>query len=218
MQTRDLSLDLELYSLDEEKGEFEGHAAIFDKPNLIGEIIVPGAFKKSLRRDKKRVKMLRGHNQDVIIGVWEIIREDSDGLFVKGRLLLQLQAGAEAFVLLKEEALDALSIGFLIAKDEFDTQRKHLRLLEIDLYEISLVAIPKQPEARITRVCAMAPEEITTKRELEKALRDAGFSTATSGYVSAGWNPPALRDAEGGDEMVKRIQRVTESLKTVAGT
>ena len=212
MQTRDISFDLELYALDDEKGEFEGHAALFDKPDRFGEIIVPGAFKKSLHKDKKRVKMLRGHDQNAIIGVWEVIKEDADGLFVKGRLLLQLQAAAEAFILLKEQALDALSIGFLVIKDEFDTEKKRSKLLEIALLEISLVTIPRQPGALVTNVRSVAPEEITTKRELEKALRDAGFSTATSGYISAGWTPPALRDAEGGNELVRRIQRLTESL------
>ena len=126
--------------------------------------------------------------------------------------MLQLQAAAEAFILLKEKALDALSIGFLPATEEFDSKKKQLNILEIDLFEISLVALPRQPGALVTSVRTMSPEEITTKRDLEIALRDAGFPVSTSKYICAGWTPPAPRDAEGGNELVKRIRRLTESL------
>lgn len=216
MKTKDLSIDLEIYALDEEKGEFEGHAALFNTPDRFGELIAPGAFKRSLHKHKKRVKMLRGHDANVIIGVWEEIREDAEGLFVRGRLLLELSAAKEAFILLKEKALDALSIGFLVEKEEFDVKKKTLTLLEVSLLEISLVTIPRQAGALVTSVRSVSPEEITTKRELERALRDADFSVSTSKYITAGWNPPAPRNAEGGDEMVKRIRRLTKSL-TAAG-
>lgn len=212
MQTRDLGLDLELYALDEEKGEFEGFAAVFNKPDRMGEIIAPGAFERSLHKHKKRVKMLRGHDPNAIIGVWETIREDSEGLFVKGRLLLQLQSAAEAFILLKEQALDALSIGFRLVREEFDTKKKQITLLEVDLLEISLVTIPRQPGALVTSVRSASPEDITSKKELERALRDAGFPVSTSKYITAGWTPPALRNAEGGDEVVERIRRLTKSM------
>lgn len=213
MLTRSISTELNLCSSDDGEGTFEGHAAIFGKLNSFDEIVVPGAFKKSLRaRSKHKVKMLRQHQQGMIIGVWEEIREDAEGLFVKGRLLTEIQSAKETLILLKAKALDGLSIGFRTIKEEFDHKKKTLNLLEIDLFEISLVAIPAQANALVTSVRAMSPEELTTKRELENALRDAGFSEATSRYISAGWTPPAQRDAGGGEDMVKRIRRITESL------
>ncbi len=213
MLTRSISTELSLCAADAEEGTFEGHAAVFGKLNSFSEVIMPGAFKKTLKsRSKNKVKMLRQHQQSSIIGVWEELREDSDGLFVRGRLLTEIQAAKETLILLKAKALDGLSIGFRTVLEEFDHKKKHINLLEIDLFEISLVAIPSQAAALVTAVRAMSPEEITTKIELEKALRDAGFSTSTSKYITAGWNPPALRNAEGGDEMVERIQRLTKSL------
>ncbi len=213
MLTRSTSTELNLCASDAEEGTFEGHAAIFGKLNSFDEIVMPGAFKKTLRaRAKGKVKMLRQHQQDSIIGVWEELREDGEGLFVRGRLLTEIQAAKETLILLKAKALDGLSIGFRTVIEEFDNKKKQIRLLELDLFEISLVAIPAQASALVTTVRAMSPEEITTKTDLEKALRNAGFSTSTSKYICAGWNPPALRNAEGGDEMVKRIQRLTKTL------
>ncbi len=213
MLTRSISTELNLCASDAEEGTFEGHVAVFDKLNDFGEIVMPGAFKKTLKaRGKGKVKMLRQHQQSSIIGIWEELREDNEGLFVRGRLLTEIQAAKETLILLKAKALDGLSIGFRTIIEEFDSKKKQVRLLELDLFEISLVAIPAQAAALVTSVRAMSPEEITTKTELEKALRNAGFSTSTSKYICAGWNPPALRNAEGGEEMVKRIRRLTESL------
>ena len=213
MLTRSVSTELNICASDAEEGTFEGHAAIFGKLNSFDEIVVEGAFKKTLKsRAKHKVKMLRQHQQAAIIGVWEEIREDDKGLFVRGRLLTEIQAAKETLILLKAKALDGLSIGFRTIVEEFDHKKKQINLMEIDLFEISLVAIPSQANALITSVRAMSPEQLTTKLDLEKALRDAGFSTSTSKYITAGWSPPALRNAEGGDELVKRIRRLTKSL------
>ncbi len=218
MLTRSTSTELVLCASDAEEGTFEGHAAIFGKLNSFGEIVIPGAFKKTIKnRSKHKVRMLRQHQQSSIIGVWEELREDSEGLFVRGKLLTEIQAAKETLILLKAKALDGLSIGFRTILEEFDHKKKHINLLEIDLFEISLVAIPSQAAAVVTSVRAMSPEEITTKRDLEVALREAGFSVSTSKYICAGWTPPAPRDAEGGKDMVKRIRRLTKSL-TAAGT
>ena len=52
------------------------------------------------------------------IGVFDEIKEDSHGLYVKGRLALKTQAGQEAYELLKMGALDGLSIGFRVNPKE----------------------------------------------------------------------------------------------------
>lgn len=218
MELKQFSAAIELKALDEDKGEFEGHAAIFDKADSMNDIIVPGAFKKSLRtHPKKKVKMLRQHNMADIIGVWDTIKEDSDGLFVKGRLLLQLQKAQETFILLKEGVLDSMSVGFRTVVDEYDSVKQIRKLLEVKLFEISLVAIPAQKDALVTSVKHVSPTDITTKRELENALRDAKFSESTSKFIASGWNPPARRDDEGEDETVKCIRRLTETVKTATG-
>ncbi len=220
MEIKKFFTPFEFKADNDEEGVFEGHAAVFNDVDRQANIIMPGAFKKSLhKRPAKKVKMLLGHDQKAMIGVWESMKEDSTGLFVKGRLLMQLQSAQETLILLKEGVLDSMSIGFHTVLDQFDNKRRALNLLEIDLFEVSLVAIPAQPGALVTSVKNIAPEEITTKRQLEEVLRDAEFSKATSAYICAGWNPPARCDTEGGnDELVASIRRVTENIKTATGT
>lgn len=217
METKELPASFELKELNESKGEFEGHAAVFNQEDDRGDIILPGAFTKSLHKHpKQRVKMLLEHDTKAHIGRWDEIREDETGLFVKGHLLPSLTAAKEALVLLKEGMLDSMSIGFRTITDRFDTETRTRSLLEIALFEISLVSFPAQEAALVTSVKHLSPEEITTKRELENALRDAGFSKAACAYISAGWSPPARRDAEG-TELVKALHALTKTMKTATG-
>jgi HK97 family phage prohead protease len=208
------AFDLELRTDDEGEGTFEGHAAIFDKVNSHREIVKRGAFKESVTsRGLKGIKMFFGHDRNMPIGKWTEIREDKKGLFVRGQLLMQLEKAKEAFLLMREEILDGLSIGFRIVEDSFDRENEQIILHKIDLREVSLVTMPSASEALITKVRDASPEEVRSERELEKVLRDAGFSRAFSQYIVAGWTPPALRDAEGGTQLVESIRGLTASLQ-----
>ncbi len=184
-------------------GTFTGMASTFGNKDLMGDIIEAGAFKKSLkRRPAKKVKLLHQHDGwSLPLGVFAEIEETPKGLMVKGRLAMGTQQGREVFELMKMGALDALSIGFRVAKDGaiFDRD-KGLRIIkEIDLIEISVVNFPANPRARITGVKGLTVEDIQTKHDLEAVLRDAGVSRQVAKYVAAHWQPPAQRDVEGGE-------------------
>lgn len=210
------AFDLEFRTDDDGEGIFEGHAAIFDKVNSHREIIKKGAFKEALAdRGMKGIKMFFGHDRNLPIGRWTEIREDKKGLFVRGQLLLKLEKAAETLLLMQEEILDGLSIGFSPAKtiEAFDQENNQFILSKVDLREVSLVMMPSAEDALVTKVRDISPEELTTKIELEKALRNAGISRATSQYIVAGWSPPALRNAEGGTDLVKSIRGLTASLQ-----
>lgn len=216
METKGFETSFELKTSDD--GVFEGHGAVFNKPDEFGDIIMPGAFKKSLRtHGRRKVKMFLEHDRTKLLGVWEQLKEDGDGLFVKGRLLLELQTAKEVFILMKEGVLDSLSIGFRTILSQFDSKREGRNILELKLFEVSLVSIPAQMAALITNVKNVSPEDIETKGDLERVLRDVGISKSVSRFIVAGWTPPARRDAEGGTELVSRISAVTKSLRTATG-
>lgn len=219
METESFDVAFELKDLNENKGEFEGHAAVFDTPDEYKDVFVAGAFKKSLRgRPASKIKMLRQHNHKSLIGVWKEIKEDKDGLFVKGQLLLDIQEAAETFALMKAGALDSMSTGFRTVVDQYDQKTQHRSLLEVRLFEISLVSIPAHADALVSAVKQFSPEDIRNSTDLEKALRDAGFSKSSSKFITAGWTPPAQRDVEGGnDELVRSIQDLAKSMRLKTG-
>lgn len=190
--------ELTLKATNEGEGSFEGFAAIFDKKDRGMDIILPGAFTKSLHgRKPKKVKMLLQHDQKDLIGMWDHFEETEKGLFAKGHLILDLPKAEQTHRLMKEGLLDSLSIGFITIVDAWDSKKVARILHEVDLLEVSPVAIPMQADAVITAVKSVGPDNIITKRDLEGVLRDAGFSKALAAYVCAGWTPPARRDDEG---------------------
>ncbi|MFT6912141.1 MAG: HK97 family phage prohead protease [Paracoccaceae bacterium] len=129
----------------------EGYASLFGKTDQGGDIVVPGAYSGSLKRlgaGDIRVKMLWQHDPAQPIGVWDEVREDERGLFVKGRLLNEVAKGREAAALIEAGAIDGLSIGYRTKRAEKDAQGRRL-LHDLELWEVSLVTFPMLPEARV---------------------------------------------------------------------
>jgi hypothetical protein len=127
----------------------EGYASVFGQGDRGGDVVAPGAFAASLAaRGAGRVRMLWQHDPGQPIGVWEEIREDGRGLFVRGRLLPEVARGREAAALLEAGAIDGLSIGYRTVKAGRDGQGRRL-LTQVELWEVSLVTFPMLPEARV---------------------------------------------------------------------
>lgn len=174
-----LSASLELKAAPDDDGVFSGYASIFNVIDQGLDVVEPGAFAKSLSAPRK-VRMLWQHDMTDPIGVWDEIREDDRGLYVKGRILTEVTRGKDALALLKAGAIDSMSIGYRTKQAEAEGNGSVRRLLEIELHEISLVTFPMLPEAQVTDVKA-----IHTIRDFEKALRDAGFSQTEAKAIAA---------------------------------
>jgi HK97 family phage prohead protease len=171
-------------------GTIEGYASVFGEIDSYRDVVVPGAFTKSLQqryRDKGRkgVPMLDQHDTRTPIGLWpiEFISEDSVGLLVKGKINMQVQKGVENHALADQGALSGLSIGYNTVEDQWDNAGNIRILKEVDLWEISMVTFPAGDSARITSVKSI--EGLDTLSDCETLLRDAGFSKSeTTAFVS----------------------------------
>ena len=131
--------------------EISGYASVFGACDQGGDVVQSGAYGRSLEalhKAGRRIKMLWQHDPSRPIGVWDEVREDEKGLFVKGRILADVQAGAEALALLKAGAIEGLSIGYRTIRAEKSQNGRRL-LHELDLWEVSLVTFPMLPEARV---------------------------------------------------------------------
>ena len=148
-----------------------GHASLFGAADQGGDVVQKGAYAASLARLKREgvgVKMLWQHDPTRPIGVWDEVGEDQRGLFVKGRLLLEVQAAREAHALLQAGAIDGLSIGYRTVRAEKGAGGRRL-LHEIELWEVSLVTFPMLPQVRVQA----AAEEEDLARALTETFRAA---------------------------------------------
>ncbi len=201
---------------DENKGQFEGYASVFGNKDLGNDVVVQGAFRKSLRaKGPKKVKMLFQHDTKEPIGVYTQIKEDANGLYVKGQLAMQTQKGREVYELMKMGAIDGLSVGYRVdAKGYSYDERGKKRLLQnVDLMEISAVTFPMNPKARISAV----KSEARTVREWETFFRDEGGLSRTESKVAAGAVTKALDQREVGVEQTDVIDSITKLTSILKG-
>ena len=129
----------------------EGYASLFGDVDRGGDMVMPGAYARSLQRlaaEGRQIKMLWQHDPAQPIGVWDEVREDAKGLYVKGRLLDQVARAREAAALIAAQALDGLSIGYRTVKATKNDKGQRL-LQELELWEVSLVTFPMLPSARV---------------------------------------------------------------------
>ena len=137
-----------------------GYASLFNVPDLSGDRVLIGAFHRSLKtRGAAGIRMLWNHDPGEPIGVWTGAVEDGHGLYVEGHLTPGVDRSDALAALIKDGAVDGLSIGFHTVRADRPRGTRGRRLIEVDLWEISLVAFPMQPGARISRVDYGAPTQ-----------------------------------------------------------
>lgn len=131
----------------------EGYASLFGVPDQGGDVVASGAYAAGLARLAGRgdkVRMLWQHDPAQPIGVWEEIREDARGLWVRGRLLTEVAQAREAAALIGAGAIDGLSIGYRTLRAERDAAGRRV-LAEVELWEVSLVTFPMLRDAKVGR-------------------------------------------------------------------
>ncbi len=161
---------IEELKADDETRTVEGFASVFNNVDNGKDIVLPGAFAKTIKTGKP--VMLWQHRSGDVLGVWDEVRETEKGLYVKGQIL-DTALGNDVYKLVKAKAVKGMSIGYATRKYEIDQAKGVRKLIELDLYEVSLVTFPMNEKATITRVKTDRPETI---RQFEEFLREAGFS------------------------------------------
>lgn len=172
-----VSLQLEHFALDadacalkyaaagDSAGEIEGYASIFGELDQGNDVVVRGAFKKSLaerrKQDRWDIPMFFGHaHASVPIGVWTDFREDKIGLKCKGKLIFETPDARQVRAVILAGGGMGISIGYRTIKHAYvdatggrsDEWRPgcHRELIEVDLAECSLTAMPMCRGAGVT--------------------------------------------------------------------
>lgn len=149
-----LSVEFKNASLGE-SGEIIGYASVFNTIDAARDIVMPGAFLKTLhfwKRKGKWPKMLWNHEVANPIGTWTKMEETPHGLYVEGKILLDIQRGREVYSLLKSGAIEGLSIGYRVKESHLDPQTRAKKLTNLELLEVSFVTFPANAEAQILSV------------------------------------------------------------------
>lgn len=191
-------------------GSISGYGSVFNVEDDGGDIVSPGAFGGSLASGRV-VKMLREHNPNNVIGVWDDIAEDETGLRVSGRIATKTQLGAETYELIKMGGLNGLSIGYRVTNA--DRGQSGVRVIKsAELWEVSVVTFPMNTAARIDAVKSDDLQQYTL-RDIERLLtRDAGLSRSVAGAVVRRIEAlKSMRDAENSE-----AEKLSAALRSLA--
>ena len=200
---------------DAQRGLIEGYGATFEEfPDLGGDIVLPGAFSKSLQRTLPA--MVWSHDLSRPVGRWTEAKEDARGLYLKGRLNLDTEAGREAHAHVIAGDVTGLSIGYAVPSGGAAMGRKSGEriLSQLDLYEVSPVAVPMMPNARI-----VSAKSLGSPSELRDLLHKSGLSRGAAAKIAAaGWQ--ALQGDE--DQRIPtdlgaRIKAATAEIRSLKG-
>lgn len=161
-----------------EEGVIEGYASVFGGVDSYGDTIEPNAFDNVIKSGQKPLMFYQHDRWSLPIGVWEELRVDEKGLYVKGRLNLELEEAREVYSALKFGSLNGLSIGFRMTEHDYEYDEDdicHIKNIA-ELLEISIVNFPADKEARIDAVKSEELDGLHDIRDCEHYLRELGIS------------------------------------------
>lgn len=165
---------------DDEYGSFEGIANYYGYVDSDSDVIESGAFASAVKDMLSgiRPKALYQHDSRKIAGVITEMKENSQGLYIKGKFIntpLSQQVREEV----KSGALNSFSVGFI--PQDVDRKGGVRYIKAAKLLEVSFVTFPANDKSLITAVKCSKP---TNEKEFEKLLREVGFSISESKAIT----------------------------------
>jgi HK97 family phage prohead protease len=175
------SVELADLKIDSRSGEFSGYASIFGNIDGGGDIVVPGAFKKSLPAFLQDGFISWSHDWAEPIAMPTKAYEDKVGLVLAGTFHSTPEAQRARTISAERLAAGkrmGLSIGYGVEEEEFSPKGRLLKVIN-PLYEVGFVTVPMNREANLSAVKAANGGNAGTV-ELRDLALDSGTSLAES--------------------------------------
>jgi len=171
------SIEGGLKDLDLGKRIVTGYLSAFDNKDYGGDIIVKGAFTKSIHERKDQIFFLNQHNWDQPHGKFNLLQEDAKGLYFESMPLVDTSYSSDLLKLYDAGIINEHSIGFVTIQDEI---QKDVRILkELKLYEGSNVTMGMNPETPFMGMKAGTKKAADQVKRIMKMLRSGDLTDDT---------------------------------------
>lgn len=160
---------------DEKAGIVKGYASVFGNKDSDGDIIMAGAYKKTIQENRNRIKYLYQHDLDKPLGKMIMLEEDQKGLMFEAEVP-KTQLGRDVLQLMMAGVITENSVGIMpIQREMRDGYRE---ISEVKLYEVSAVTLAANDQAMILDVKGNIDLEKMAKRydRIAKLIRKGEIS------------------------------------------
>lgn len=164
--------------VDVKKGIVTGYLSDFDTKDYDGDIIVKGAYKKTIQ--ERNQYFLNQHNWEQPHGFFSVLEEDTKGLYFESNPLIGTSYSQDALKLYEAGIIKEHSVGFITIKDEY-SQKDNARIIkEIKLLEGSNVTLGANPNTPFTGFKSMTMDETNDQvKRIVKMLRNGTLTDET---------------------------------------
>lgn len=183
------------------EGEFIAYASVFGNKDMVGDIVMKGAFSGTLAEWKTKgapIPLLWGHNladPDFNLGYVEA-EEDEKGLRIHGYFDMESPKAPQSYRLLKSGRTRQFSITYRVTDgayvmpegEETSYKDAYYEIRSLDLYECSVVQVAANQEAEVVAVKSVVSSMASKAgRTLSSKNEDAirGALTQAKDIVSA---------------------------------
>ena len=151
-----------LEDIDESNGIVKGYGSVFNNIDSDNDIILAGAYTKTLNENGSRVRYCNQHRIDQPLGKFTELREDGNGLYFVAEIP-KTRLGEDVLLLMKNGVINENSVGIMPIVKSF-RQDGVRELKEVKLYEISCVTLAANPLAMITDAKGEIDQDLLSKR------------------------------------------------------
>lgn len=167
--------------VDVKKRIVTGYLSSFDTKDYDNDVIVKGAYSKSINERKNNIFFLNQHDWKQPHGKFNVLTEDSKGLYFESTPFVDGVSYSEDTLKLYDAGIiKEHSVGFNVVKSDFDTKDNVRVIKEIKLYEGSNVTLGANENTPFTGMKSMTLQEVNDQYKLiTKAFRNGTFTDET---------------------------------------
>lgn len=194
MKIKRLNVGVTDFKYDKDTGEFTCYGNVKGNIDHAQDRTMDGAYMDSINKHKSNgtmPKMFWMHNpMELPVGVWTDMKEDSRGLWMKGRLS-DTAMGRDIETLAKDGALDSFSIGYRVIEEKWNQEKRCNDLHKLDIIEVSWVTFACNEESRLQEIKSKMHDGGTpSKAELRELLKTIpGLSKREIERITSAYNP-----------------------------
>lgn len=183
-----------------------GYLSAFDNVDSDGDVIVKGAYKRTLDNRKDQIFFLNQHNWSQPLSKFNLLKEDNHGLYFESKSLPNTTYADDLIKLYEAQIVKEHSVGFNTIQDEIKDGVRYIK--EIKLWEGSAVTLGANSLTPFRGFKSLTKKEVDEEFKLFlKAFRTGTFTDETFGQLEIALKMLQTKSAE------LAVQEYKESLQ-----